>query len=116
MLIKKTGKNQTIFDLALQYYGNVEAIEEILNNNTHLLTDYSVMSANGLPFQSDVVYLSLPFIEGQKLYVDNESDYYKNKLASELGSTDIASFDNEGFIIPVNGIRDMTLEYDFIIL
>jgi len=116
MLILKTGKNQTIFDLALQYYGTTEAIEEILKNNSHLLTDYAAMQENNIPFQSDVIDLSLPFIEGQILYIDSESSYYQNKLVSEFKNSSISSFDNEGYIVADIGIGDLTLGYDFIIM
>jgi hypothetical protein len=116
MLILKTGKNQTIFDLALQHYGNMEAIGEILNNNPHLQTNYLAMQENNIPFSSVDICLSLPFIDGQVLYIDNDSQYFNKKNVSDLSVTKIASFDNEGFIVPVEGIRDLTLEYDFIIL
>jgi hypothetical protein len=116
MLILKTGKNQTIIDLAMKHYGNVEAIEEILNNNPHLLTDYTVMQDNDLPFQSNVVNLSLPFIENQVLYIDEESDLYLIRAVNELKDSDVTSFDEMGFIIPGTFQRDTSLDYEFLIL
>jgi len=116
MLILKTGKNQTIIDLALKHYGNVEAIEEILNNNPHLLTDYTAMQDNDLPYQPNVINLSLPFIADQVLYIDEESDLYNVKVINELKESEIASFDEMGFIIPGTFQRDTSLDYEFLIL
>lgn len=33
----KTVENQTVFDIAKQYYGNIEAVAEILENNPQIV-------------------------------------------------------------------------------
>lgn len=116
MLIRETGKNQTIFDLAMKFYGNAEAVDELLGLNPHLLTDYSVMEESDLSYNSGARCLSLPFIVGQVLYVDDESPLFDARNSEQLSVQPVASFDPEQFIIPGTVTRDTSLDYQFIIL
>lgn len=86
-----TLKNQTIFDIAVQYYGNLEAFEEILRNNPDIENDYSCIQNAGIPYFIDEFDLAFPLKPDQKLLIDENSVNYKKNIVKELNT--IISFD-----------------------
>lgn len=100
MLTKTTNKNQTIIDLAVQHYGNAEAVVEILANNKGLLTDYQAYVENNKEYESRVINLGLPFLEGQSILIDTNSPYYNKKTVNNLAGSHLCSFDINNFYMP----------------
>jgi len=77
-----TTKGQTLTDIALQEYGNAEALFEIVENNPALLNDFG----DDEQTVEDVTQLDLayPLRKNQKIIIDTESDLVNRAKLSEL--------------------------------
>jgi nucleoid-associated protein YgaU len=77
-----TTKGQTLTDIALQEYGNAEALFEIVENNPALLNDFG----DDEQTVEDVTQLDLayPLHKNQKIIIDTESDLVNRAKLSEL--------------------------------
>lgn len=62
MIQIRTIENQTVFDLAKQYYGTIEAVSEIIKNNDNL--------CNNDLYEYE---LNCPLKPGLEIMIDNES-------------------------------------------
>jgi hypothetical protein len=89
-----TVKNQTIFDIAVQEYGNVAAWEEILKINPDIRNDYSAALASGVIYYPDEFDFAYPISEGSKIIVDSESLLLNSNYLRELNSKTVISFDH----------------------
>jgi hypothetical protein len=89
-----TLKNQTIFDLAVQEYGNVAAWEEIISLNPDLRNDYSTALDAGITYYPDEFDVAFPLLEAQEVTVDDESGLINRNYLRELGSRQVISFDD----------------------
>lgn len=74
--------NQTLLDIALQYYGTAEAIEEILANNTEIKNDplelmYSRRSL--LDFHPDI-----KLKEGTSLFINDNSLMMRKTVVKKI--------------------------------
>ncbi len=86
----RTLKGQTISDIAIQEYGNIEAVMELLDNNPHLvgMNDYTSL---------DIVdsfchfNISIPIRENVKLYINESSHLMNRKVLKELNGKKIHS-------------------------
>jgi hypothetical protein len=87
-------ENQTIFDIAIKHYGNLEAVEEILTNNPLLMNDPEICSKNNVPFYPDQFDLAMPIRTNTYIYINETSSLMNQKIVRELANVDIISFDN----------------------
>lgn len=78
----KTKENQTLRDVAIKYYGNIEALGELLNNNLHLL--------NVVP--TDTFFLDLPIAEGLEIEIDQTSYTERQNITRELTDLEINTY------------------------
>lgn len=84
---------QTLFDVALEQYGNSEAAGEILRNNPGLQNDPAALSALGIDAVSnDGFYIDAPLLEGSSVEIDTESGLIKNNVLKQINS-EITTFD-----------------------
>lgn len=93
MKIVQTVKNQTIFDIAVQEYGNAAAWEEILNLNPGLKNDYSSALAAQILYYPEEFDLAFPIMEGTKVFIETESDLANAKYLREIASKVVISFE-----------------------
>ena len=87
----RTIKNQTIWDVAVQHYGNIEAVEELLRLNPSLRSDVSQAVSAGYVVDSDVFYLDLPIREGSLVYIDSTSKWFKRSIVKQI-TVDVTTF------------------------
>lgn len=78
--IKVVG-GQTVMDIAVQEYGNLEAVFEILENNQHMLNDYPDDEFIADRSEFDVGY---SIKKGTELLIDNESPLVNKRVLAEL--------------------------------
>lgn len=78
--------NQSLRDIALQYYGTMEAMGEILTlNSTILINDKKALVAIGVDQINDkAFYLDVAIEEGLNLIVDNENRIINKMVIKEL--------------------------------
>jgi len=77
-----TTENQTIFDIAVQHYGNVEAVQEILQLNPQITNDTKGYNVDDNIFQFD-----LPVRSNSQLTIDEDSIYLKKDVLREINET-----------------------------
>lgn len=82
----KTKENQTLRDVAIKYYGNIEAMGELLTNNPHL--------HNVVP--TDIFYLDLPIAEGLEIEIDQTSYAERQNITRELKDLEINTYTDYG--------------------
>lgn len=84
--------NQTVYDIAVQYYGTVEAVEEILRNNPELRNDDKAKITAGIDAVQDAYfYPDLPVRTGSPVLIDTGSLLLKNSITREMN--DVTTFD-----------------------
>ena len=88
----KTIKNQTIWDVAVQYYGTLEAVEELLRLNPALRSDVAQALAAGYVADSSIFYLDLPILEGSSVTIDTDSKWYKRSIVKQI-AVDVTTFE-----------------------
>jgi len=74
-----TENNQTLFDLAVQHYGTLEAIGEILFLNPDIRND-----TKGNDVDVSDFYFDLPVAAGSLLIIDEKSPLIKKNIIKEL--------------------------------
>lgn len=80
--------NQNIYDIALQYYGNVEAAFEIRRNNPALRNDPNTLNAIGVDSVTDLgFYLDVAVAPGSSILIDTDSKLYNTKVVKELNKS-----------------------------
>lgn len=85
-------QNQTIYDIAVQYYGTLDAVAEILNNNPGIQNDKNALVAVGVDYLADSnFFLDIAVEPGFKLLIDNSSNVLNNNIIKEI-DTDITTF------------------------
>ena len=90
----KVLRNQTIYDLAVQHYGTLEALSEIINNNPTLLNDKEALSAAGIDyFKDDEFYFDIPIAVGFALKIDTDSFLLKKTITQEM--TEVTTYNTE---------------------
>ena len=83
--------NQTVFDLAIQYYGSTEGINEILENNTLENDDTSKIAVGIDPISDKDFYVDLPVKPGTTTSVNTDSKLVKNSVIREI-ATNVTTF------------------------
>lgn len=81
----ETEPNQTLFDVAVQHYGTLEALAELLELNPVLENDPEALVANGINTLEDVVFrMDLALKPGLLLRVDDESKTMDSKTVAKI--------------------------------
>lgn len=80
----KTVKNQTLRDVAIKYYGTIEAMGELLNNNQHL--------RNPIPLST--FQIDEPIAEGLEIEIDKTSLTEQQNITRELKNYEINTYTN----------------------
>ena len=82
--------NQTIYDLAVQHYGNVEAVGEILALNPDITND-----AKGENIDvSTEFWLDLPIVAGSRLVIDDSSYLQRKNTVKEITEPVITNYNS----------------------
>lgn len=90
-----TVPNQTLFDVAVRYYGTVEAIGELLADNPDLRNDPDAMVALGIDplADPDVFYPDIALAVGQAVAINSDSATLHQAVVRELLGREINTFD-----------------------
>lgn len=84
--------NQTIFDLVVENYGDVEAVGELLGDNPGITNDRAALAALGIDYLAGKdFYLDVPVETGYKLQVNTDSRLIKTSVIKEI-TTDVTTF------------------------
>ena len=86
----QTEDNQTIFDLAVQHYGTVEAIGEILRLNPDMKND-----AKGYNVDIPDFHFDLPIAAGSRIIIDEKSTLMKKNTIKELQKEHITTWQEQ---------------------
>ena len=90
----KVRRNQSLRDVALQYYGNHEAAGEILSNNPDLKNDPASLAALGIDALSDEgFYLDAALLSGMDVKIDTDSPLMLKSVLKNL-NREITTYDN----------------------
>lgn len=93
MKIIKTIEKQTVLDLAMQHYGNIEAIGEILELNPELKNDPDTLAEGCNPAESaGRFYIDAALLSGQQVNIDESSDLMKKNIVRNLARP-VATYD-----------------------
>ena len=87
----KSEKNQTVFDIAKQHYGDVAMFFKILELNPTLENDYSAVLETGYPAIVDEFDLAFPIKENSLIFIDPIMT--KPQILREIANNTIISFD-----------------------
>lgn len=91
----KTVPNQTLFDVAVKYYGTCEAVSELLANNPGLRNDPAALAALGVDYVTDAAfYPDAALLAGQDIQIDTDSRILKQSIVKELQTKEINTYDN----------------------
>lgn len=63
--------NQTLLDIAMQYYGNIEVLGKLLADNPTLNNDPAALAAEG--YAAGDFYPNLPLRPGMLIAIDDQS-------------------------------------------
>lgn len=88
----KVKPNQTIYDIALEWYGTCEAVGEILANNPDIRNDTAALTALGIESvgESDF-YLDVAVDPGADILIDTASPFMRANIVKEI-KRDITTF------------------------
>ncbi len=91
----KVKPNQTIYDIALEQYGNVEAVGEIMVNNPDLRNDPAALAALGInAIEDDGFYVDASLLPGAAVLInDTDSPLRRPAILKELAGEEITTFD-----------------------
>lgn len=93
----KTAENQTLFDVAVMYYGTCEAVGEIIRNNPELVNDGRAKTALGIDAVSDTAfYPDLPMKPGSVIRIDTDSRLIRKNALREI-EKEITTFNVESY-------------------
>lgn len=90
----KAKPNQTIYDVALEQYGNAEAIAEIMTLNPGLRNDPAALARMGVDtISDDGFYIDASLLPGAAIVIDNDSALMRPMVLKELTGDEITTFD-----------------------
>lgn len=90
----KTVSNQTIFDVAVKYYGTCEAVDRLMADNPELRNDPAALAATGIDYLTDTgFYPDVALLPGQEIAIDTDSPVLKQTIVKELKTKEINTFD-----------------------
>ncbi len=88
----KTTSNQTVFDLAVEHYGTIEAVGEIMSLNTLKNDPQALLDAD--INEVNVFYPDIALPAGFEVIIDENSSYRRPNILKELDGRTITTFDN----------------------
>jgi phage tail protein X len=92
MKIIKTEDNQTVLDIAMQYYGTAEAIGEIISLNPNLKNaPLEVLNTGYEDVES--LYLDIKLLENQPVNIDEKSNLMKKNVVKNINNP-VTTYDN----------------------
>lgn len=81
----KVQPNQNVFDLAIQYYGNVEAVDEIIANNPNLVNDQTALRELDIDtIQDNAFRIDAAVKVGFPLRIDDTSKLIDQKVVKKI--------------------------------
>ncbi|MDE6493018.1 MAG: hypothetical protein K2O66_01110 [Bacteroidales bacterium] len=85
----KVQPNQNVFDLAVQHYGNVEAVDEILRLNPDLENDAAALRALKIPTgnRQAIFCMDAAVESGSPLKVDDTSKLMNNSNLKKINNS-----------------------------
>ena len=87
-------RSQTIYDLALEQYGNVEAIAEIMANNPGLRNDPAALASLGInTIEDDGFYIGVSLLPGIAVSIDTDSPHMRPATLKDLAGEELTTFD-----------------------
>jgi len=86
-----TLKNQTVFDIAIQHYGDVARFNKVMELNPELINDYSAATDAGVAFDYAEFDMAYPLAAGQQVVID--PTLTNAVVLRELRGHEIISFD-----------------------
>lgn len=91
----KVQPNQNVFDLAVQHYGNVEAVDEILRLNPDLENDAAALHALGIntAVEKVVFQLDAAVKTGTQINIDQTGKLRENNILKKI-TQDITTYEN----------------------
>ncbi len=91
----KVEQNQTIYDIALEQYGNVEAAGEIMVNNPALRNDPAALAALGVDATGDDgFWVDVSLSPGTAILInDTDSPLMRPAILKDLAGEEITTFD-----------------------
>lgn len=93
----KTAENQTLFDIAVMYYGTCEAADEIIRNNPELANDGRAKTALGIDAVSDsAFYPDLPIRPESVIRIDADSRLIRKNALREI-EKEVTTFNLTGY-------------------
>ncbi len=89
----RTIANQTLFDLAVMYYGTCEAVGEILSNNPELANDGRAKTGAGIDAAGNTdFYPDLALKPGSIIRIDTDSRLIRKNATREMDK-EVTTFD-----------------------
>lgn len=89
----KVKPNQTVMDIALEQYGTLEAISEILVNNPELTNDAGALAQLGIDaVNSSGFYPDIMLEADQEIRIDENSELIRSNVIKQI-YRDITTFD-----------------------
>lgn len=83
-----TEAKQTVYDLAVEHYGTIEAVGELLALNPHLSNDPAALAAVGVDYITDTsFYIDVAVLPATKLTIDERSRTIKQNITREIKRT-----------------------------
>lgn len=83
-----TEPNQTLWDIAVQWYGNAEAVTEIVELNPMLTNDTVAAAAAGIDTVKDRgFYFDLPIEAGSKVTINPMSGLSRQNITRDINKT-----------------------------
>lgn len=84
---------QTIYDIAVMYYGTCQAVGEILSNNPEISNEDAFKVALGIDSARDKeFYPDLPVKSGSTILIDTDSRLIKKNIVREI-EKEVTTFD-----------------------
>lgn len=81
----KVENNQTIYDIAVQHYGSIEAVGELARINPHIINDVAALAAIGIDYIADSsFYFDIPLMPGIEVEIDTGSRLCNRQITKEL--------------------------------
>lgn len=90
----KVQPNQTVYDLAVQYYGTCEAVATILADNPTLVNDPAALVSLGVNTVVDTVFrLDVAIKPDSVVYIDTASKLMDYKTLKKIDNNEITTYE-----------------------
>lgn len=90
----KTSPSQTLYDVAVQWYGTTEAVGELMRNNPALENDPGELVKLGIDYlQERSFYPDAALLPGQAIQIDESSFLLKQTVVQQLRNKEISTYD-----------------------